>query len=105
MGHTVKYGYEHGDLVSVTEPGETTPRLKFAYDTANEMTSETEGATHTSTTEYDSSHRAIAQTDAMGRKRTWKYLNLESGPQTTITEPNGSTTVEQFSPEGSPTSV
>ena len=105
MGHTVKYVYEHGNLVSVTEPGETTARWKFAYDSAHEITSETEGANHTVTTEYDGLHRVIAQTDAMGRKRTWNYTTTVSGSQTTITEPNGSTTVERFNGEGSPTSV
>jgi RHS repeat-associated protein len=105
MSHTVKYGYEHGNLVSVTEPGETTARWKFAYDSSHQMTSETEGANHTETTEYDAQHRVIAQTDAAGRKRAWKYTTTSSGPETTITEPNGSTTVERFNDDGSPTSV
>jgi RHS repeat-associated protein len=105
MGHTVKYGYEHGDLTSVTEPGETSAHWRFAYNSLGEMTSETEGSNPASTTEYDSFHRVISQTDAMGRKRAWRYTTTASGPQTTITEPNGSTTVEQFDDEGSPTSV
>lgn len=105
MAHTVKYGYEHGNLISETEPGETTPRWKYAYDSAHQMTSETEGANHTETTEYDAEHRVIAQTDAAGRKRAWKYTTTSSGPQTTITEPNGSTTIEQFNSDDSPTSI
>jgi RHS repeat-associated protein len=105
MAHTVKYGYEHGNLISETEPGETTPRWKFTYDSAHQMTSETEGGNHTETTEYDAEHRVIAQTDAAGRKRAWKYTTTSSGPQTTITEPNGSTTIEQFNSEDSPTSI
>ncbi len=105
MGHVVKYGYEKGDLVSVTEPGESSPNWRFAYNSSGEMTSESEGANPAATTEYDSSHRVITQTDAMGRKRAWKYTTTGAGPETIITEPNGSTTVEQFNDEGSPTSV
>ncbi len=105
MGHTVKYGYQHGNLVSVTEPGESNPRWQFAYDSLHQMTSATEAGTHTTFTEYDGLHRAIAQTDPMGHKRTWTYLTIGSGSQTRITEPNGSTTVEQFNGEGSPTSI
>jgi RHS repeat-associated protein len=105
MGHTVKYAYEHGNLASVTEPGETSPRWRFAYDSAHEMTSETEAGGPPMLTEYDSAHRVVAQTDAMGRKRSWSYSQTKSSRQTAITEPNGSITVETFDDEGSPTSV
>lgn len=57
------------------------------------------------TTEYDSLHRVILQTDALERKRKWKYANTESGTETTITEPNGSKTVEKFNIAGLPTSI
>ena len=105
LGHTVKYGYEHGNLVSVTEPSETSPRWRFGYDAAHEMTSESEGGGPAAVTEYDAQHRAITQTDAMGRKRSWSYFVSKSLRQTTITEPNGSFTVEKFNEGGSPTSV
>ena len=105
MGHTVKYGYEHGNLVSVTEPGETSPAWRFGYDAAHEMTSVSQAGGPAAVTEYDGLHRVASQTDAMGRKRSWSYFVTKSLRQTTITEPNGSITVEQFNEAGLPTNV
>ncbi len=101
MGHIVKYTYESKNLTSVTQPGEASLRWQFKYNSEHEMTSETDGREHTVTTEYDSSHRVMSQTDAMERKRNWEYSTTESGEaETTITEPNGSTTVELFNSTG-----
>ncbi|HTU80074.1 MAG TPA: DUF6531 domain-containing protein, partial [Solirubrobacteraceae bacterium] len=105
MGHTVKYSYEDGNLVSVTEPGESTPRWRFKYNSEHELTAETDGRGYTVTTEYNSDHQAVSQTDAMHRTREWKYASPEDNQETTITEPNGSRTVEKFNPVGLPTSV
>ncbi len=105
LGDTVKYTYESGDLKSVTEPGESSARWQFEYDSSHQMTSETDGRSHALTSEYDSSNRVIAQTDPMERKRKWSYSKSESGSETTITEPNGSTTVEQFNAEQLPKSI
>jgi RHS repeat-associated protein len=96
LGHTVKYTYESGKLATVTQPGETKLRWKFKYNTEDEMTSETDGREHTVTTEYDL-RQVVAQTDALGRKRKWEYLEEgETGFKTTITEPNGAVTVDDF---------
>jgi RHS repeat-associated protein len=105
MGHTVKYTYESKNLASVTQPGEASLRWQFKYDSSHQMTSKTDGRSHAVTTEYDASHRVILQTDAMERKRKWKYASTESGTETTIAEPNGSETVEQFNIAGLPTSI
>jgi RHS repeat-associated protein len=105
MGHVAKYAYEGDNLMSVTEPGETSPRWQFKYNTSHELTTETDGLAHSITTEYDGSHRVTAQTDALERKRTWEYAATETGPRTTVIEPNGSTTVEQFNAAGRPTSI
>jgi RHS repeat-associated protein len=105
MGHTVKYAYEGGNLASVTEPGETSPRWRFKYDGSHELTTQTDGRGHAVTTEYDGSHRVVSQTDALERKRTWKYKTSESGTETTLTEPNAAVTVEQFNQTGLLTSV
>jgi RHS repeat-associated protein len=105
MGHTVKYSYEEGNLTRVTQPAEAAFRWQFKYDSAHQMTEMTDGRGHAVTTEYDGSHRAISQTDAMERKHTWKYTTTEAGSETTITEPNGSTTVEKFNVAMLPTSV
>jgi RHS repeat-associated protein len=105
MGHTVKYTYESGNLASVTQPGETKIRWKFKYNAEHELTSETDGREHTVTTEYNGSQQVISQTDALGRKREWSYAGSASEPETSITEPNGSTTLEKFNEERLPVRV
>jgi YD repeat-containing protein len=105
MGHTVKYTYESGNLASVTQPGEEKTRWKFKYNSIHELTSETDGREHTLTTEYNEADQVASQTDAMSRKRTWKYAEEVSGTETRITELNGTTTVEKFNEYGSPTSI
>jgi RHS repeat-associated protein len=105
MGHTVKYTYESEDLASVTQPGETKLRWKFKYNAYHELTSETDGREHAVTTEYNINQQVSAQTDALSRKRKWEYFTTETGTETKITEPNGSTTVEKFNAAGLPTSI
>jgi RHS repeat-associated protein len=105
QGNTVKYTYEAGNLATVTQPGTTSLRWQYKYDTSHQMTTETDGRGHAVTTEYDSSHRVIVQKDAMERERKWKYATIESGTETTVTEPNGAVTVEKFNSTGLPTSV
>ncbi len=105
MGHTVKYTYESGNLASVTLPGEEKPSWKYKYNSEHELTSQTDGREHTTSIEYNTEHQVVSQTDPMSRKRSWKYVPTEHGSETTITEPNGATTVEQFNEYGSPTSV
>jgi RHS repeat-associated protein len=105
MGHAVKYGYENGNLISVSQPGETSARWQFKYNTSHEMTEMTDGRGHAVTTEYNAAHQVTSQTDAMSRKRSWKYAVIAGGSETTITEPNGSETVEKFNGRALPTSV
>lgn len=105
MGHIVKYTYESGNLATVTLPGEEKAHWKFKYNAEHEMTSETDGREHTVTSEYNEAHQVSSQTDAMSRKRSWKYATIEGGAETTITEPNSSETVEKFNEIGRPTSV
>ena len=103
MGHTVKYTYESGNLVSVTEPGESGLRWQFKYDGEHEMTSETDGRGNATTIEY-AARKVTSQTDPLGRTRKWSYSS-SGKKKTTITEPNGSKTVEQFNSAGEVTSV
>jgi RHS repeat-associated protein len=105
MGHVAKYSYEAGQLKSVTEPGEVGPRWQFEYDASHELTKETDGRGHAILTEYDAGHRVIFQSDALSRQRKWSYEGTTTTPKTTITEPNGSKTVEEFNEQGEPTSV
>jgi RHS repeat-associated protein len=105
MGHTVKYTYESGNLATVTRPGEEKAHWKYKYNSEHELTSATDGREHATTIEYNEAHQVSSQTDAMSRKRAWKYAPTETGTETAITEPNGAATVEQFNEYGSPTSV
>jgi YD repeat-containing protein len=92
MGHVVKYAYEGKNLQSVTEPGETSARWQFKYDSSHELKEMTDGRGGKTTSEYDSSHRVIEQKDPLGRKTTWTYGLGE----TKVTDPTGSVTDIQF---------
>jgi RHS repeat-associated protein len=105
MGHTVKYTYEGGNLATVTLPGESSPRWQYKYNSAHELTSQTDGRADTTTTEYNAAYQVTSQTDALKRTRKWEYAATSSGAETTITEPSGAKTVEQFNEDDSPTSV
>jgi RHS repeat-associated protein len=90
MGHVVKYAYEGGNLATVTEPGEETPRWQFKYNSAHELTTITDGRSGTVVNEYDAAERVIAQTDALKRKTTWSY---EAG-DTRVTAPTSVTDIQ-----------
>ncbi len=78
MGHTVKYAYEGGDLLSVTEPGEKTPRWQFTVGGFHLITTMTDGRSGTTTNEYDESHRVISQTDPAKRTLTFEYAPFDT---------------------------
>jgi RHS repeat-associated protein len=100
---TVKYTYVSGNLTEVTDVNKHV--WKYGYGTSHQMTSQTDPLSHTTTREYDSSHRVIAEEDPLKRKRTWKYVTSESGTETTVTNPNGSVTVEHYNKDNLPTSI
>jgi RHS repeat-associated protein len=92
MGHVVSYTYvAKGGLSTVSIDGKV--RWEFGYTAASPylLSSVTDGRGHTTTIEYDGSHRVIKETEA-GHERKWSYGTNE----TTITEPNGSETLEIF---------
>jgi YD repeat-containing protein len=104
MGRTVKYTYASGNLASVTLPGEEKARWKFEYNASHEITLMTDGRSHSIKMEYDASHRVSMQKDALERERKLSYKALEGNAlETTITEPNGSKTVELFNAADEPT--
>lgn len=105
MGHKVKYAYESSNLTAVTLPGEETPRWKFKYDASHQLTEMTDGRGGVTKTEYDEENRVIKQTDAMERVTKWEYGESGGNRTTTITEPNGSTTLETFNEAGEPLEV
>jgi RHS repeat-associated protein len=101
MGHVAKYTYSSGNLMSVTIEGKV--RWEYEYDASHELTKLTDGRKNSVTNEYDGSNRVIKQVEA-GHERKWEY-GSPAGTKTTITEPNGSTTVEYFNEAGEPTEV
>jgi RHS repeat-associated protein len=102
MGHTAKYGYEAGNLASVTEPGESTPRWQFKYDSSHRLTATTDGRGGITTNEYDSTNRVVSQKDPAGRTTSFEYAELE----TRITnKATGSVTKEVFTPGYEPESI
>jgi RHS repeat-associated protein len=105
MLNVVKYGYESGNLVSVTLPGEVTARWKFKYDASHQMTEMTDGRGGVTKTEYDEKHRVKKQTDPAERVLKFEYGESGGKKTTTITEPNGSTTFEKFNEAGEPLEV
>jgi RHS repeat-associated protein len=105
LGNTVKYAYESGNLVKVTLPGETEPNWKFKYDASHRITEITDGRGNTTKNEYDSSNRVTLQTDPLEGKRKLEYKGTGGSRETTVTEPNGSKTVEKFNEAGEPTEI
>ncbi len=100
MGHVIKYTYSSKNLASVTIEGKV--RWEFEYE-SHLLTKIKDGRGHSITNKYDASHRAIEQ-EVAGHLRKWKY-NGTPNTETTITEPNGSETVEIFNVAGEPTKV
>jgi YD repeat-containing protein len=78
MGNTVRYGYEDGNLVSVTEPGESTPRWRFRYDSQHRLTEIVDGRGGATTNEYDSQSRVIKQTGPRGDTHRFEYREIGS---------------------------
>lgn len=99
MGHVVKYSYLSKQLASVTIEGKT--RWEFEYESPHLLTKITDGRGHATTIKYEATtHKAIEQVIG-GHKRKWVYKIGE----TTLTEPNGSETVQLFNSAGEPTKI
>jgi RHS repeat-associated protein len=93
MGHTVHYGYEDGELTSVTEPGEEIPRWRFGYDASHRITSMINGVGGETTNTYNSANQVTSQTDPSGHTLAFEYEAF----QTKITnESTGSVTLDAY---------
>lgn len=101
MEHVVKYEYLSKNLTKVTIEGKT--RWEFEYESPHLLTKIKDGRGHSITNKYDGSHRVTEQTIA-GHTRKWTY-GTPAGTETTVTEPNGSETIENFNAAGEPTKV
>jgi RHS repeat-associated protein len=101
LGHVVSYTYTtKGGLASVTIEGKVRWEFEYTATAPYLLTGVTDGRKHTTTLEYDGSHRVIKETIA-GHERKWKYGEGE----TTITEPNGAETVQTFNSANEPTKI
>ncbi len=99
MKHVITYKYTSEQLTSVTIEGKV--RWEFEYESPHLLKKIIDGDKHATTTEYEATtHRVIKQTIA-GHERKFTYGTKE----TTLTEPNGSTTVETFNAAGEPTKI
>lgn len=65
----------------------------------------TNGRSYTTKNEYDSSNRVKLQTDPLENKRKFEYAESSGIKETTVTEPNGSKTLEKFSQAGEPLEI
>jgi RHS repeat-associated protein len=100
---TVKYTYASENLTEVTDLDKHV--WKYGYGESHQMTSETDPLNHAVSREYDAFHRVIKEEDALKRKRSWKYAGLGGGVETTVTQPNGAVTVEDFNAANVPTTI
>lgn len=105
MARIVKYTYESGHLATVTLAGEEKANWKFKYDASHRMTEFTDGRGNATKNEYDASHRVTLQTNALEQKHKFEYKETGGIKETTITEPNGSKTLEKFNAAGEPTEI
>jgi RHS repeat-associated protein len=100
MKHVVSYTYHEKQLASVTI--ESKVRWEFEYGSPHLLTKVIDGRKDATTIKYETAtpHR-VEEEEYGGHKRKWKYGEKE----TTVTEPNGSETVEKFNAAGEPTKI
>jgi RHS repeat-associated protein len=100
MKHVVSYTYHEKQLASVTIEGKV--RWEFEYGSVHLLTKVIDGRKHATTIKYESGvPRRVEEEEYGGHKRKWKY----GANETTLTEPNGSETVEKFNTAGEPTKI
>lgn len=99
MGHEITYTYSSKQLASVSIEGKE--RWKFEYESPHLLTKITDGRGHATTIKYEATTHKVTEQTIGGHKRKWAYKSKE----TTLTEPNGSETVETFNVAGEPTKI
>jgi YD repeat-containing protein len=99
LGHTVSYTYSSKQLATVTIEGKV--RWKFEYESPHLLTKVTDGREHSTTIKYEATTHRVTEETRAGHTRKWKYGTKE----TTLTEPNGSETLEVFNSAGEPTKI
>jgi RHS repeat-associated protein len=78
MGHVIHYGYEGEDLVSVTEPGESSPRWRYGYNASHQLVETLNGLGGKTTEEYNGEGQVVKQTDALGDTLRFGYEEVAS---------------------------
>jgi RHS repeat-associated protein len=92
---TVSYSYDgSGNLTSSIDVAGGT--WTFAYDGDHRMASMTDPRGGKLTNSYDSAGRVTNQTDAEGHTTAFTYTTTSSGTRTTITDPKGNVTVQDY---------
>ncbi len=100
MKRVVSYTYHEKQLASVTI--ESKVRWEFEYGSSHLLTKVIDGRKHAAMLKYEAGeHHRVEEEEYGGHKRKWKYGEKE----TTLTEPNGSETVEKFNAAGEPTKI
>ncbi len=102
MGNHYEYAYENDDLVSITYPGQESPRWEFKYDEDHRLTTMTDGREGTTTNVYDAQDRVESQTDPGGDTLTFEYEPLH----TVVTnESTGAVTDQWFTSNNQPSAI
>lgn len=94
---------ERGNLLTRTAPEPFDFTETWVYDTANNITSYTDGEGNTSTYTYDSADRLAAETDPLGGVTSYTYTS--TGQLETVTTAAGRTTGYGYDSAGNVTSV
>ncbi len=99
LKHVLSYTYSSKNLQGVTIEGKV--RWKFEYESPHLLTKVTDGREHTTTIKYEATTHRVSEQTRGGHTRKWQYGTNE----TTLTEPNGSETLELFNSAGEPTKI
>lgn len=98
-GRNIVYGYDNsGNLTSVIDAAQRT--WTFGYDANHLLLTMADPRGGVVTNTYDSSARVLQQSDPLGRITAFSYSGSNmsaAGGTTTITDPHGSITVENYS--------
>jgi RHS repeat-associated protein len=99
LKHVVSYTYSSKNLASVTIEGKA--RWEFEYESPHLLKKITDGRKHATTIKYEATTHRVTEETRAGHIRKWKY----GANETTLTEPNGSETLELFNSAGEPTKI
>ncbi len=96
MKHVVVYEYGTGslagDLLSVSQPGETAARWQFKYEGTAQLTEMTDGRGGKTKYLYNSEHRVTSKTDRWGASQRSSMAQGEQRSQTKQQKPSRSST-------------